>query len=227
MYQAETPSVPSTEIFRMHISEGVLNAPVLIGCGIATAGFTAVGLKKMDLERIMNVSLLTSAFFIASLIHVPMGPGSIHLVLNGLLGIVLGWSCFPSILTALLLQAVFFQYGGFTVLGVNTIIMALPALCCYYLVRPWLRQNGKKRSIAAFTGGFLAILLSSLLMVLALITSDKGFFETAAVIFAAHLPLMLVEGFTTMFAVLFLAKVQPDFLHDHYDIPANSTFTEK
>lgn len=196
----------------MHISEGVLNAPVLIGCGAAAAGLTAIGIKKMQFDRIMNVSLLTSAFFIASLIHVPLGPGSIHLVLNGLLGVLLGWACFPAIVTALLLQAVFFQFGGFTVLGANTIIMALPALCAYLVVRPWLLQNGKKRSLAAFSAGFVSILLSSLIMALLLITSDSGFFDTAAIILAAHVPLMVVEGFITMFTVLFLAKVQPDFL---------------
>jgi cobalt/nickel transport system permease protein len=87
----------------MHISEGVLSAPVLIGSGIAAGTLTIIGLKKMRFERIMNVALLTSAFFIASLIHVPVGPGSVHLVLNGLLGIILGWACFPAIVTALLL----------------------------------------------------------------------------------------------------------------------------
>jgi cobalt/nickel transport system permease protein len=201
----------------MHISEGILNAPVLIGGGIAAAAFTIVGIKKMRYERIMNVALLTSAFFIASLIHVPVGPGSIHLVLNGLLGVILGWACFPAIITALLLQVLFFQYGGFTVLGVNTIIMALPALLSYYLVRPWLKNGDKKRAIAAFSGGFLAIFFSSILMALALITTDKGFLKTAALIFTTQLPLMVVEGFITMFAVLFLAKVQPDFLYS--DIP--------
>ena len=201
----------------MHISEGVLNAPVLIGSGIAAGALTIIGLKKMRFERIMNVALLTSAFFIASLIHVPVGPGSVHLVLNGLLGIILGWACFPAIVTALLLQALFFQFGGFTVLGANTIIMALPALISYYLVRPWLRNGNKKRAIAAFLGGFSAIFFSSVLMALALVTTDTGFFKSAALIFTAQLPLMVVEGFITMFAVLFLAKVQPDFLYS--DIP--------
>jgi cobalt/nickel transport system permease protein len=201
----------------MHISEGVLSAPVLISCGVAAAACTAVGLKKLDYERIMNVSLLTATFFVASLIHVPLGPGNVHLVLNGLLGIILGWTCFPAILTALLLQAVFFQFGGITVLGANTIIMALPAIASYYLVRPWLKTNGKKRAWAAFGGGFLAILLSSTLMVLALLFTDKGFLTTAKLILAAHLPLMIIEGFITMFTVIFLAKVQPDFLHK--DIP--------
>lgn len=201
----------------MHISEGVLGAPVLIGSGVAAAALTAIGLKKMNFDRIMDVSLLTSAFFIASLIHVPLGPGSIHLVLNGLLGIILGWASFPAIVTALLLQAVFFQYGGFTVLGVNTLIMALPAIFSFYLVRPWLVNGDKKRALAAFSAGFLAILFSSLLMATTLIASDKGFFDTAALILAAQLPLMIVEGFVTMFIVGFLAKVHPDFLYN--DLP--------
>lgn len=33
---------------------------------------------------------MTAAFFVASLIHVPIGPTSVHLLLNGLLGVVVG-----------------------------------------------------------------------------------------------------------------------------------------
>ena len=117
----------------MHISEGILSAPVLISGVALTAAGTAIGLKKLDYDRIMSVAILAATFFVASLIHVPLGPGSVHLVLNGLLGVVLGWASFPAILTALLLQAIFFQYGGLVVLGVNTFNMAAPALLCFYL----------------------------------------------------------------------------------------------
>ncbi len=199
----------------MHVSEGILSAPVLFSSGIAAAACTAYGLKKLNFDRIMNVSLLTATFFVASLIHVPIGPGSIHLVLNGLLGIILGWACFPAIVAALLLQTLFFQYGGITVLGVNTLIMAIPAIIAYYLVRPWLNKKGKKRAWAAFGGGFLAILLSALLLALSLVSSDKGFFESALLILFAHFPLMFIEGFITMFTILFVTKVQPDFLQEN------------
>ena len=131
----------------MHISEGVLSAPVLIGGGALTAVGTAIGLKRIDYDRIVPVAILTSAFFVASLIHVPIGPGSVHLVLNGLLGLVLGWACFPAILVALFLQAVFFQFGGFTVIGVNALNMAAAAVLAAYLVRPWLARS-KTRAAA-------------------------------------------------------------------------------
>ncbi len=195
----------------MHISEGILSAPVLISGGIIAAAGTIIGLKKVDYEHIMPTALLSSAFFVASLVHVPLGPGSVHLVLNGLLGIILGWSAFPAILIALFLQAIFFQFGGLVVLGVNTVTMAVPALCCYYLARPWLK-NDKTRAVAAFSAGVLAILLSSLLMALALALSDSGFLSTARVIVIANIPVMVIEGFITMFTVAFLVRVQPEIL---------------
>jgi len=196
----------------MHISEGVLSTQVLIAGGAVAVAGTAIGLKKLNYDKVMGVSILTSTFFVASLIHVPLGPGNVHLILGGLMGILLGWSCFPAILVALFLQAIFFQYGGLIVLGANTTIMALPAVICFYLFRNWFKTSGKKRKLAAFSCGFLSILLSSLLMALALSLTDKGFIKAAQLIVAAHIPLMFIEGIITMFTVSFLAKVQPEFL---------------
>ncbi len=195
----------------MHISEGVLSAPVLLGGGALTAAGTAIGLKKLDYDRIMTVSILSSTFFVASLIHVPLGPGSVHLILNGLLGVILGWPAFPAILIALLLQAVFFQFGGLVVLGVNTFNMAAPAVLCFYCLRPWLARP-KTRPLAAFAGGFLSVLLAGLLMALSLALSDSGFLDTAKLVVAAHLPVMIIEGFITMFTVSFLTRVKPEIL---------------
>jgi cobalt/nickel transport system permease protein len=196
----------------MHISEGILSAPVLVSGGLLAAGGTIIGLKKIDYEHIMPTALLSSAFFVAGLIHVPLGPGSVHLVLNGLLGVILGWAAFPAILVALFLQAIFFQFGGLVVLGVNTVTMAVPAVCCYYLARPWLRRPAT-RPLAAFAAGALAIFLSALLMALALALSDAGLADTARVVLAANIPVMVIEGFITMFTVGFLARVQPDILN--------------
>lgn len=196
----------------MHISEGVLSGPVLIAGGALTVVGTAIGLKKLDYDRIMTVSLLTATFFVASLIHVPIGPGNLHLILGGLMGIVLGWSCVPAILVALFLQTMFFNYGGLVVLGANTIIMALPAICCFYLFRPFIETNGNRRKIGAFAAGFTAILISAILMAIALTSSDKGFWGVAQLVVVAHIPLMVIEGIITMFTVGFLAKVQPEFL---------------
>ena len=196
----------------MHISEGILSAPVLLSGALITAGGTVIGLKKVDYEHIMPTALLASAFFVASLVHVPLGPASVHLVLNGLLGIILGWAAFPAILIALFLQAVFFQFGGLIVLGVNTVTMAVPAVCCYYFARPLL-GNPRTRILAAFMSGVLSIFLSALLMAAALGLSDSGFLATARIIIYANIPIMIIEGFITLFTITFLARVQPEILH--------------
>lgn len=79
----------------MHIAEGVLSAPVLITGAVVAAAGVAYGLKKIPANHFMLAGLLGAAFFVASLIHVPIGFSSAHLILNGLLGVVLGWAAFP------------------------------------------------------------------------------------------------------------------------------------
>ena len=197
----------------MHISEGVLSAPVLITGAIVSAAGVAVGLKKMSYDRIPEVAVLSSAFFVASLIHVPVGPSAAHLVLNGLLGILLGWMAFPSILVALSLQALLFQFGGFTVLGVNTVIMAVPAVLVYILFSPFVKKkNVIVVGVAGFLAGATAIALGAVLIAVALISTGESFTAVAKVIAVAHIPIMIIEGIVTGFCVLFLKRVKPEIL---------------
>ena len=196
----------------MHISEGVLS-PAGLGLGAALAALgTAVGLRRLDYERLMTVAILAAAFFVGSLIHVPIGPASGHLVLNGLLGAILGWAAFPAILVALMLQAVLFQYGGITVLGVNTFNMALPAVLCFYLMRPLMIRPGRTRLVGAFCCGALAVAGAGLLTALSLAYTDQGFVRAAQLLFLAHVPVMIVEGIVTALTVSFLARVRPELL---------------
>lgn len=197
----------------MHISEGVLSAPVLITGAILSAAGIGIGLTKMSYEKIPEVAVLSSAFFVASLIHVPVGPSSIHLVLNGLLGILLGWMAFPSIFVALSLQALLFQFGGFTVLGVNTFNMASPALIAYLIFYPLVkRKNLFLTASAGFLAGMTGIAIGGILIALALITTGESFTNVAKLILITHLPVMFIEGIITAFCVIFLKKVKPEIL---------------
>ena len=197
----------------MHISEGVLSAPVLVAGFALTAGGVALGLKKMDYEKIPEVAVLSSAFFVASLIHVPLGPSSVHLVLNGLVGVLLGWMAFPAILVALTLQALLFQFGGFTVLGVNTFNMAAPAVLSYYLFSHLIRRENHFAALAAgFLAGGLGVGGGSLLIAVSLVSTGEAFLNVAKLILLAHLPVMVIEGVITAFCVIFLKKVKPEVL---------------
>jgi cobalt/nickel transport system permease protein len=197
----------------VHISEGVLS-PAILGAGAALAACgTAIGLRRLDYDRLMTVAILAAAFFVGSLIHVPVGPASAHLILNGLVGVILGWAAFPAILVALILQSVLFQYGGITALGVNTFNMAFPAVVCFFLLRPLLTRPGSLRTLGAFCCGALSVAGAGLLTALSLAFTDEGFLQAARLLFLAHIPVMIVEGIVTMLAVSFLAKVRPELLH--------------
>jgi cobalt/nickel transport system permease protein len=196
----------------VHISEGVLSAPVLVSGGALAAAGTAIGLKKIDYDHLARVGILSATFFVASLVHVPIGPSSVHLILNGIVGLLLGWAAFPAILVALLLQAVFFQFGGITTLGVNTIIMALPAVICYYLFAPLLHKDRKYLLLAGFGCGFCAVLFGGVIVGLALMFTEENFLKVAILVVTAHIPVMIIEGIVTAFCVAFLKKVQPAML---------------
>ncbi|MDH3393933.1 MAG: cobalt transporter CbiM [Desulfobulbaceae bacterium] len=198
----------------MHIADGVVSLPVLVTSTAIAATGVGIGLKQTDYKQIPQVAVLTAGFFIASLIHIPLGPGQVHLLMNGLTGIILGWAAFPALLVALFLQALLFGYGGITVLGVNTVNMALPALCCHYLFTPLLRKELSRRStfLIAFAAGGSAVAASGVLLAATLFFSNREFTGVATAILFAHLPVMVVEGVLTGSAVVFLKRVQPDFL---------------
>ena len=201
----------------MHISEGILSGPVLLGGAALTAAGVAAGLRKMDYEQVPKIAVLSAAFFVASLIHLPVGPSNVHMVLNGLVGIVLGMTAFPALLVALLLQAILFQFGGLTTVGVNTLNMALPAVACFYLFGRSLRRIEKQSVLfaAGFATGSLAILLSTALMALSLWTTGREFTAVAATVALAHIPVMILEGVVTGSTVVFLKRVRPEILEIH------------
>ncbi len=198
----------------MHIPDGVLSNPVVITTGIVAVGGVAKGLRKIDYEHVPRVAMLAAVFFVASLIHVPIGPASSHLLLNGLMGVLIGWAAFPALLVALLLQTVFFGFGGVTSLGANIINMAIPAIAVYYLFASQIDQTSSQRKVfgLAFAAGALAILLTSVSGALTLLVSGKEFMGAITVILIAHLPVMIIEGFVTGSVMVFLHKVRPELL---------------
>jgi len=160
----------------------------------------------------VHVAILASAFFVSSLIHINIGPASTHLILNGIVGLLLGPAAFPAILTALILQSVLFGYGGITALGVNLLIMAVPAVLVHYLFLPWVGQSSKKTYIAGFLSGSVAVFLSAFLLVLSLWFTDENFLDTCKIIIIANIPIIFIEGIITGFCLAFFVKVYPEIL---------------
>jgi len=202
----------------MHIAEGTLSGSteglVVLGLGWAvTAAGTAIGLRRMDYERVPQVALLSAAFFVVSLIQIPIGPTSVHLVLCGLIGLVLGWAAFPAMLVALTLQVLIAGVGGPTTLGINTFVMGTPAIVSYLLLRPGIHSKSETVTFAAaFCAGAFALLFGALLNASALALAGGSFRLFAGASLMAHVVAMPLEGLITATTVVFLRKVRPELL---------------
>lgn len=196
-----------------HIPDGVLSWPVIAVGGVAAAAAVAVGVRSLDEQQIPRVAIVASAFFALSLFSIPLGPSSIHLLLGGLMGLILGVAIFPAVLAALLLQAVMFGFGGLTSIGVNTINIALPGAVAGMIFAPLVARADAAR--AALYGGLCAacaVLGTGLMVSLSLFASSSDFATSSRVVAFSYVPLLIVEALVTGFCVSFVKRVKPELL---------------
>lgn len=198
----------------MHLSDGVLSLPAVAATSAAAGGMLIYSIKGIKEEEIPKVSLMTATFFTFSLIRIPVGPSSIHPLLGGLLGVILGRRSTLAVFAGLLLQALLFQHGGLTTLGMNTIMVAVPAMVCHGLYL----KVGKNKSVYLAGGlvGALAVALSATILSIVLFFSNsayhQGLFSVINLLLLGHLPLIAIEGILTAFAIAFMDRTRPHLL---------------
>ncbi|MBS6027372.1 MAG: cobalt transporter CbiM [Haemophilus pittmaniae] len=200
----------------MHLSEGVLHTPVLLsGAALAIAGI-AVGLRRLESENLPLTALFAAAFFVAGTIHVPVGIGSVHLILNGMAGLFLGWAVFPAFLIALLLQVIFFSFGGFAVLGVNLCVMAVPAVIVHYLFRSRLQPQMtlKDRLLVGIGAGVIGVggagALASFVLML---DGGKSYLDLVWLLLVSHVPVFILDSIISVGVITSLCKMYPAVLN--------------
>ncbi len=198
----------------MHISEGILSGGVLAMGWAGTIAGVSFGLKKTDPDKIIQTALISSAFFLASLVNVRIGPSSTHLTLLAPMGLILGHAVFPAVIVALLLQALLFGFGGILVLGANTFVMGAASLVTYIIFGKAVRESsGRVKVIAlSFMAGVLAVVIAAVIAGMFLMITDSDFSGAVKLLLMAHIPVALVEGIVTAFLVVWLKRSAPEFL---------------
>ncbi len=206
----------------MHISDGVLPFSVTAGCyalSFALAGWSA---RRTSSEDLPKVAVVTSAFFVASLIHIPLGPTSAHLLLPGLAGALLGSTAFLAIGLGLLLQSLLFQFGGLTALGANTLMMGVPAMLCGWFFQKYKGQTQLRQSIIGGLAGASGTALAAVILAGLLATGGEDFFGVAKIAFLAHVPVIIIEGIVSALTIGFLARVKPALLQPSFLRPTKA-----
>lgn len=197
----------------MHLADGVLSVPVLALSAASTAAGLALGLRRLTPGSLPAAALFAAVFFVIGTIHVPVGVGSVHLILNGLIGLLLGWLAFPVIFVALLLQALLFSFGGFAVLGANTLLLAAPAVLAHYALRPLLQAPtpSQRRLLlvgaAAATIGIMGATLIAAAMLWS--TGQDAFIGLIGLLGAAQVPAWLIDAAVSALVLAALGRVLP------------------
>jgi cobalt/nickel transport system permease protein len=214
----------------MHIPDGFIEPSVAIAGYAATGGVTWYCLRQIRQERdpqakLPKAALMTTAFFVVNLINIPVPPSSLHLVLNGMMGVLLGFYAFPAIVIALFFHAVLFQHGGITTLGMNAIIMGVPALLAYGVFELRHRFQGdeqRRTKLFAFLAGAGGVMLAatffSATMILAIPADINAQAERRAIYLALAIYTVpaAIEGLFTLMLASFLDRVKPELLESHY-----------
>jgi len=196
----------------MHISDGVLPVSVAIGGYAVSAGLTVWSARRTRSEEMPKLAVMTAAFFVASLIHIPFGPTSVHLIIPGLTGAILGPSAFLSIGLGLLLQSLLFQFGGLTALGANALMMGVPALACGWFFQKFKGGTISRQALVGGLAGAAGTALAALILAALLGTGGEDFFGVAKIALAAHVPVIIIESAVSTLTIGFLARVKPALL---------------
>ena len=146
-------------LWAVHIADSQLTFTWCAGGFVLAGLLTLWGAWRIREEEIPQLAMMTAVFFITALIHVPVpgGPRT-HLLLNGLLGVVLGRRAMLAIVVGLFLQSAtsVMEGVGFSTLGVNACVMGIPALVAWGLFAglhrlPWIRHPLFRGGLIAFS----------------------------------------------------------------------------
>jgi cobalt/nickel transport system permease protein len=210
----------SFSLFAVHLSDGAFSTGWTATGFAGTAILLLIAMWRVREEEIPRIGLLSAAFFVGSSIHIKLAllPTSVHLILNGLVGVVLGRRAPLAIVVGLLLQCLLLAHGGLTTLGLNTCIIAIPAV-----IAGWAYPVLRTLRVPPFARGVLlgggAVALAVIFNFLVLLFVGKEDWSTLAkLVLLAHLPVVVVEGLMLGVIVQYLEMVKPEMLGSRSEI---------
>lgn len=182
-------------LWAVHLADGSVQPAVWSAGWLVTGGLLALTARQVPDTAVPRVALVTAALFTASARGAPLGPTSVHLLLNGLAGVLLGRLAVPAVSVALTLQLLLMGHGGFTTLGLNIAIYALPALVAG-------RTHPQTVASSAAVGGLTAAASVALNAGCLLLGGATGVdARIVGLVVLWHLPVVALEAVVTGFAV--------------------------
>lgn len=210
----------------MHMADALISPAVGITMLAATAGAAAYSIKKvkpeLDDKKVPFMGVMGAFIFAAQMINfaIPGTGSSGHLAGGILLASLLGpYAGFLTMLSVLLVQALFFADGGLLAYGANVFNMGFYAcFIAYPLIMKFILRKGysAKRifagsmlaSVAALQMGAFSVVLETLLSG----KTELPFAVFASLMQPIHLAIGVVEGLVTAAIVTFVWKARPEIV---------------
>lgn len=200
----------------MHIPDGFLDAKTVIVTSAASLAALKYGMTKAKKELgerdIPSLGVMAAFIFAAQMVNFPVMAGtSGHLLGAALAAILFGpYSASLVLSTVLIVQCLFFQDGGITVLGANILNMAVAgtfvASIVYNTVKK-LRFTGSEMT-AIFLSAWLSVLTGAFLTSFELaISGTVSFNAVIAPMILVHAVIGIGEGIITCVAVAYIRRI--------------------
>ncbi len=218
----------ATDVYAMHISEGILPFNWALLWSLIAIPFVAWGLYRLkklsavDLSFKPLVGLMAAVVFIISCMPIPVPTAGTcsHPCGTGISGILVGPAI--SILiaaVALLIQSLFLAHGGLTTWGANIISMGVMGSFAGFLTFRALRSLKINMAVSGFMAGLFADWATYLTTSVELASGIRGdspfmplFWKILIAFIPTQLPLGILEGAMTAGMVVLLYKKRPDLL---------------
>ena len=216
---------PHTGLVAMHMSDGIVNAPIsVLFALIAVLGLAfCVARARRDLDdRTAPMAGLVAAFvFAVQMLNFPVLPGVSGHLLGGalcaiLVGPYVGALCVAIVLA---LQALLFADGGLSALGTNITNMALIGTFVGFGVAVAMRRIARRSRgglvLTAFVAAFVNTVAASLGFVLEYAMGGEGLAlgTVLALMVGLHALIGIGEGIITALTVGAVAAARPDLVY--------------
>jgi cobalt/nickel transport system permease protein len=212
----------------MHMADALLSPAVGGAMMAVTIGLTAYSIKKIQKEpeqeesKIPLMGVMGAFIFAAQMINfsIPGTGSSGHLGGGLMLAILLGpFAGFLTMVSVLLVQALFFGDGGLLAFGANVFNMGFFTCFVAYplLYRPFMKNGITTRKIilACVITAVVGLQLGAFSVVVETLLSGKTdlpFATFALFMQPIHLAIGLVEGFVTAAVIGFVWNARPELL---------------
>jgi cobalt/nickel transport system permease protein len=228
----------TTDTVAMHMSDGIVNAPVSAVFGVVAAAGLGYSLARAraDLragdDRTAPMAGLVAAFiFAVQMINFPVLPGvSGHLLGGALAAILVGpWLGALCIGIVLVVQALLFADGGLTALGTNITNMALIGTWTGFVIALALRRLALRGRAGLVTVAFVAALVNTVVASLGFVmeyaiggAGGASLGTVAVAIIGVHILIGIGEGIITALTVGAVASARPDLVYLLRQSPART-----